>query len=579
MGSAPDVPPLEGSNGFVEDPTDRDYATAARAALAQRNYRLAFQQIGAALALAPLDREHMALCDQIADRAPGPLQHLPPTDPFFGLHAVRGRVLGSLGRRDEALEVLLNVVSFRPATPFLLWTRSWSTPPKSKGKKSREKRSRGKDPRPETLVAGALELAAAVAELELPLAEGVQANVIVAREHLAALSKRHPARVELIIAEARLYRAERSLDQARALALSLPESWEREVELAAIARVGQKWEDALAALERAHELRDDDTSSLLDIGALSLELGRWERARQAYRQVAQLDPGSVWATAGQRYARWLSGEEVAHAELMVSDDPAADAWAASLERAIAAYGARLPDPVDPLIGVLRQVDEQLPHETASGPIHVKVRGDRPAAPSAQLVFDAIVASHDRGGELTVDSEHAEENRWPPWNEDVAPPAEALAAALGKIAASPFDREAWNDAASELAGEHSLYALRDATVWLPAEGHPDRARRMHGVQLAAALAIAAHPDKLERRQQALATMLAARDDWVSAAAAIGLWRLAELEPTVRDEVVSALLAEAGVAPMPVSACAVAVALRALGPKEPRAVAARLLARLR
>ena len=81
------------ADGYVENPTDADYAAAARWALQQKNLPLAVQQVSAALALNPLHEPHLRLLDDIVARGRGPLLlvELPEKGAFFGICAAFAR--------------------------------------------------------------------------------------------------------------------------------------------------------------------------------------------------------------------------------------------------------------------------------------------------------------------------------------------------------------------------------------------------------------------------------------------------------------------------------------------------------
>lgn len=120
------VPMTEPNQEFVENPAAADYARAARIGLERRDWRLAFEQIAAALALEPLFDEYLYILDQSLDSVDDPLGWLDiQVNPFFGFAAVRAWALARLGQVNEALLLLLEVVEARPDIPYLAWTRLW----------------------------------------------------------------------------------------------------------------------------------------------------------------------------------------------------------------------------------------------------------------------------------------------------------------------------------------------------------------------------------------------------------------------------------------------------------------------
>jgi hypothetical protein len=68
------APPDLSQGPFIENPTDEDYANAARAALAMKDHRLALEQAAAAASLRPLHAPHVALLDEAIAATKGPLR-------------------------------------------------------------------------------------------------------------------------------------------------------------------------------------------------------------------------------------------------------------------------------------------------------------------------------------------------------------------------------------------------------------------------------------------------------------------------------------------------------------------------
>src|SRR5262245_53523543 len=119
--------------GYIDDPTDEDFAEAARAALRVKDLRLAMQQVSAAVALRPLHEPYLRLLDDVLRATPGPLSlvELPREGACYGLCAARARALARVGRIDEALGALLQAAAFRPSAPFLVWAVDWVRDSKS----------------------------------------------------------------------------------------------------------------------------------------------------------------------------------------------------------------------------------------------------------------------------------------------------------------------------------------------------------------------------------------------------------------------------------------------------------------
>ncbi len=108
--------------------TEQQYAAAAAEALADKNYKLALEQLGAALSFAPTAAEHLAMLDLILASVSSPLTLL-GNDPklFFGSAAVKARILARSRDLPKAIELLFDVAEFRPDAGYLAWLAEWSS--------------------------------------------------------------------------------------------------------------------------------------------------------------------------------------------------------------------------------------------------------------------------------------------------------------------------------------------------------------------------------------------------------------------------------------------------------------------
>lgn len=166
---------------YIENPTDEDYATAARWALQRKDFLLAVQQASAAASLRPLHEPHLRLLDEVIARARAPLAllALPDGAIFFGLVAARARALARFERFDEALRNLFEVAAFRPDIPFLCWAPAWVATAKA-----------AKRVAPETVAEGLSALAEAISDRQL--SEGARKNLEAALEIAERVQARHP---------------------------------------------------------------------------------------------------------------------------------------------------------------------------------------------------------------------------------------------------------------------------------------------------------------------------------------------------------------------------------------------------
>ena len=107
-------------------PSEAEYTRAAHQALDRGELRLAFVQIAGALSYRPNAPELRGLLEVALARSKQPLSLLPSKgDAFFGVGAVRAAALMRAGKLGDAIVQLLDVVTFRPSAPFLLWLDEW----------------------------------------------------------------------------------------------------------------------------------------------------------------------------------------------------------------------------------------------------------------------------------------------------------------------------------------------------------------------------------------------------------------------------------------------------------------------
>jgi tetratricopeptide (TPR) repeat protein len=507
------LPPSPLAQGpFIEDPTDEDYADAARAALSAKDHRLALEQAAAAASLRPLHEPHVKLLDDAIAATKGPLQalELKPEGTFFGLVAARARALARFHRMGEALDCLFQATTFSPKTPFLAWAGPWV--------------AHASDARRVTPAA----LALAIVKLldASPSLVNLEAALAIAAKVQAAAGDGDGV---LIVARSRILRALGRDDEALAL-LAGRVDWTSVVERGAIHRDRNETAERVRCFEEASVLRPDDVATLLDLGDAYVDDARLDDATRAYEKALTLRPSQAWATASLAYVRFLdTGEPVV---LPAEASEPVRAMVVDTE----VYVSRLSDPIDPIVGVLRSV-AQTSAPPPDRPLRIRVRAERPLAPTAKHAFDLLLARLCRQGTLEV----AHEGRGAPrpgplWKDTpdgyvpaVSCPSDTTIDAVTAIASTPFAWSGWMNAAaaSPLASTEELLA---AMVHVPPapKGH-DVVQYVHGFQIAAALCIASRSEGPETRLDALSPLLEGGDDWTSAAALLGLLALAELVP--------------------------------------------------
>lgn len=560
---SPAPPPLA-QGPFIENPTDEDYADAARAALSAKDYKLALQQAAAAASLRPLHEPHVKLLDEAIAATKGPLQalELKPEGTFFGIVAARARALARLDRTREALDCLFQATTFTPRTPFLGWGVPWV---------AHARDARRVDPKVLALaIVQLVQAGTAVANLEA--ADAIAAKVAVAAGD---------GEGALVVARSRVLRALGRHEEALAL-LAGRSDWGSVVERAAVHRDRNELEERVRCFEEARALRPDDVATVLDLGDAYLDDARLEDAAGAYEKALVLEPSQPWAKASLAYVRFLtSGESMASP----SDD---DDRALALFIDAGAYVTRLSDPIDPVVSVLRSI-ARAPAGPEDRPVRVRVRTERPLAPSARMAFDLLLARLGREGALEVVHDSAAEARpGPLWRLDGSRyvpsgprPSDDVMASIAAIAGTPFEWSVWRTTCAT-PGPGTAEELLTAMAHVPTpSGDSDVVQYVHAFQVAAAMRVALGPWPVETRLDALRGLLEGVGDWTSAAAWLGLRAMAdtvaELRPTLEQR--ARAMVPAADDPLAPMARVLAVTGGELAEKKDRAPYLRLRARVR
>lgn len=291
---------------FIKEPRENDYRVAAEYALSQGDSEQAASMIAAALAMDPQNESCLRLLDRVVASAPDPLSLFDPTkDSFFGKVAVRSRLLAAQGRVLEALELLTQVVAFRPEVPYLTWVPEWL---KCAQLPVHESPSRIRwQP-----------LLAALAAPN-PDRERCRQNSEAMADVLALLVERYPEDHALLVLHVRWLRQleqhERVLTDLRRFDASKPSHLTRLLLGQSLRRVGLL-QECLRYFEDATAMQPTEPSVWLDLADVQLETGAVELALKAYGRAMALDPRNSWARASQCYVHALrTGDPVEIAEL------------------------------------------------------------------------------------------------------------------------------------------------------------------------------------------------------------------------------------------------------------------------
>jgi hypothetical protein len=217
-------------------------------------------------------------------------------------------------------------------------------------------------------------------------------------------------------------------------------------------------------LEGAARVRPGEVSTYLDLGDAHLDGGRLEAAREAYGRALGVDEANVWAQVSQSYASALQ-DGVHDVVWGHGNDPRARALALDLR----AYQSRISDPIDPVVRVIRDVEMRASSQLASKANHIRVRSDRPLAPSARVAFAHVLRG--RAGSLAAIGQETGGHFGPLWETDgpvsrprFTPPPPQHMKRVANLATAPFHWDTWNRNAHE-------NPVDDHTPFIHAMPHP------------------------------------------------------------------------------------------------------------
>ena len=391
---------------FHSDPSDGDYAAAARRALEAEDFCLALEQVAVAVALRPQNALHLELLDRILRVAPTPLELTRlPAGAFYGLCAVRARALAHARRFDEAIDLLFQATAYSPETAFLPWADGWVQDAAEAG-----------GIQVQTLAAGAARFFEALRGRHVD--SGAAQNL---ESTLRALGRMHapdPQSTSLLVLQSRALRLLGRENEAIArLAPASEASWEVAAELSAIHRQRHDFAAQARCLEAACALSARETSLWLDLGDAHVNNGGRRQALGAYERALVLDPGCQWASVSAAYARALGSTGAAACVELGAAQVHGEAKKRSqvLTADLCAYTTRVSDPVDPIVTVLRRVAADAEHKPSEGLLNIRVFAERPLAPSANIAFMFLLSAQRRIGHLLVEPERHTASMGPLWS--------------------------------------------------------------------------------------------------------------------------------------------------------------------
>ncbi len=488
-----------------------EYQRSARSAVRCSKWADAWEQAAAAVAIKPISPESDALFELLLSKSPDPLPMLPfNDDSFFGVAALRARVLACRKQWDEALEILVTVVLAQPAAPYLVWAKDWQ-------------------PSPLTV----LELAqrveqAANSETWQACVHPANINALVDLLTVnATLSDPQQvlASTTRIRLRSRVVGARSSAAQARDEAHSAGR-WPLWAAYAAAMRDWSEWHHAAEGFERAIEICPTETLLHLDLADVRLRLGEFQRADTSYARVLALDPRNDWARSSSAYCRAQQGDESQRQWLRVyaQANPGNDR-ARRLAHHLSVDDTSLPLPLSPVLDTLRRAVLSA-SRSADDVVHVYIPDSQTVPASLARAFIDALAQIGKVGRL-IRSENGQLVMPVRPSSSVDPRDAVVAAKIAELANSAIQREEWTRQAKTMCPRDG--AETEALVRLLHAPPPQT--RLHPfdwtfrVQVCVACALGWSGVTESEWPQPLLDLLNNTDEWITCAGAVGLSWLA------------------------------------------------------
>ncbi len=538
-------------------PTPSEDRAIARRLLAAGDVGHAVLHASFALALEPTDPEQPALTDALFAASDDPLSLVPiEGTTYFGVVALRALFLRRLGHVPEALELLVQVVAVRPDLPFGEWVDAFFDDA--------------------TVAAIDPKLAARLFDLGAQRLVSTELGVMRGRplaERLAHAARRvrahHPTHSEMSFALARTLRVAAAFDEALAVAEeehAARPTYRSAIFLAGVHRDRGELREAHARFEEALAKEPEDVAVRLDMGDLSLDLGRPDDAIAQYDWVLAKEPEDAWAKPSRVYARFVkTGDLSARDELERLAEADAKGRARSLSLAITPYLGFLPRRPESVLGAVDAIRERARleglEELKRQPIQLRIPSLE--APSAIRAAGAQLVEMGLGVDIQIGAIPSPDPRAPigettyqlfryegASSKPVLPPAsEKTAIAIARLAASRFHGPSWAELARRTAKELTFEKVPELLSLMVIFPPLPRAVLPNGdpapapfrvpdwwfrVQVAVALVIAFIDEGWEDsvRRRALESMVLGPPDWITTAGMVALTALANIDPVAR-----------------------------------------------
>lgn len=432
----------------------------------------ALEHLAVALAYEPAHERALEVLERVLRRMPLEAEVWKQPHPFFGLVALRGYALVLSGNLPQGLELLCEVVEFRPEVPYLMWLARWD-----ESEVFEKETSGGWDFVGRRLAS----FANRMPDLEFS-PPGVARNIAeIARLFHRRASKEQGALPSSaswaqVVALKRLGHWEEAKRTSEAW-YEREHSWLSGAETANVLREAGELDSAVTYYERALSHNPGDVSTLLDLGDTLLDLGRFETAARAFDEVMKsADTGArAWAVASLAFMRDLSLGLAPSALEAAPEGPRAR----ELRRYWGFANDELPPILERTIGIVFNQVEALSRLSRRPHGAIQLSLSTPISKSLAWAFCESVRQIGLVGEVvsSVSDGLAEQDgavKWSPTQEDL------VRQALHDLTQARYNLEAWRARAANAVGEWAfewrpiamhlllnpgIAPVRDVVTWL------------------------------------------------------------------------------------------------------------------
>jgi tetratricopeptide (TPR) repeat protein len=529
----------------MNHPSPKEDFQTAQAAFAKRDYSHAIFHLSHALGSNPDNKDYLTLLNRIINNAREPLSLIQP-DAKGGMDyanaAVHAYIHAQMGKYEEAVALMAQILRAIPNLQYLSWISEWLSKP-----------DRANRITPRTLMNLLFSLSSKLGDyISNPREREAIERIL---PMLEQVRKQNPhdglfAGINSVFVR-KLGQYDAAINLAKSAYAATPD-YMTAVFLAGAYRSKGDITTTVENYQKALNHKPDDIGVRLDMGDLLCKDGQYESGLAYYKQALDIEPENAWAKPHFLYYQALSTKEPHWTDDLrayTSANPNNSQAADLLHRLTTApFVDYLLEPNEASISLLKQLADQNTTPTSLGLSCLE-------APSAMLALQLYIREKNGGKiDVGVGDIQKPDPRYPfgevdfaLWKYDgtdpmpnVKTPNPQVAEAIAKIAARPYNLEAWLASARKL-GAAATPARLDSLLGVmvhPPPRPPEVAiwDWINHVQVVAALSIAYIDTGWENsaRRKALFSLARGPMDWTVGAAILALTQIGLEQPEITPE---------------------------------------------